>query len=343
MNQGETNLVSTTSEESCNQENRELTDIKVISIPSLQVTLKCEEPQEDAGNTRLTCSEICENNGPDVISVIAKENIEITENSENKNMADTSEISMEVHETKNEQCPELSDKIDTSCENITTSLSRNTDKKETLNQQNNSIEETISDSEIDGQIKDFDHVNVVPGSDQISIEKIGKLNDTDETLDDVSVSYSPLDNCSPVSMDNIEIDDDKSAGSHNIDEDEDLPLRQDRTNEMDENINVDMRLSIDALSTTEGKVHVHTNTDKGSEVIKHEMLTYDVTDIEIGAECVIPPDTNSSTKCDNEVGHFDQTQSFLPSETMSIDPHVQDGVPLMKEENSLFGNKIISI
>jgi len=189
--QGETNLVSTTSEENCNKENSELMDIKVISIPSLQVTLKCEE---DAGNTRSASSEICENKGPDVISEISKENVEITENSENKNMADTSEISMEVHKTKNEQCPEISVNIDTPNEQITL-LSRNIAE----NEQNNSIEKSISDSEIDGQIKDLVTVNVVSKSDQISIEQIEKLNDADETLDDVTVSYSPLDNCSPVS------------------------------------------------------------------------------------------------------------------------------------------------
>jgi hypothetical protein len=164
--QGETNLVSTTSEENCDKENTELTDIKVCSVPSLQVTLKCEE---DEGDTRSTSSEICENNGPDVLSETAKDNCEITENSENKNMADTSVISREVQKTKNEQCPELSVKIDTSneqitslsrntAENITTSLNRNTAENETLNKQNNSIEKSISDCEIDGQIKDFDNV-----------------------------------------------------------------------------------------------------------------------------------------------------------------------------------------
>jgi len=341
--QGETNLVSTTSEENCNKENSELTDIKVISIPSLQVTLKCEENE---GNTRSASTEICENKGPDVLSETAKDNVEITENSENKNVADTSEISKEIQKTKNEQCPELCVKIDTSNKQITTSLSKNMDENETLIQQNNSIEKAISDSEIDGQIKDFYNVNVVSKSDQISIEKIEKLNDADETLDDVSVSYSPLDNCSPVSTDNIEIDEDKSAGSHTIDEDEDLPLRQYRTNEMDEDLNLEMRLSTDALNTTEGKVHIPTSTDKGSEVIRHEMLTDDVTGVEIceiGAECVIPPDTNSSPKSDNEVRHFDQTQTFLSPEDKSLDPCVQDGVQLIKEESNLFGNKIINI
>jgi hypothetical protein len=53
--------------------------------------------------------------------------------------------------------------------------------------------------------------------------------------------------------------------------------------------------------------------------------------------------TNSSPKFDNEVGHFDQNQSFLPSEVKSLDPHVQDGVQLIREENNLFGNKIINI
>ena len=367
--QGETNLVSTTSEENCDKENTELTDIKVYSVPSLQVTLKCEE---DEGDTRSTSSEICENNGPDVLSETAKDNCEITENSENKNMADTSVISREVQKTKNEQCPELSVKIDTSneqitslntntAENITTSLNRNTAENETLNKQNNSIEKSISDCEINGQIKDFDNVNVVSNSDQIFIEQIEKLNDADETLDDVAISYSPLNNCSPVSTDNVEIDADKSAGSHNIDHREDLPLRQERTGEMnredlplkqertnvmDEDLNVKTRLSSDALNITGRKVHIPTNTHMGSKVIKHETLTDDVTGIEIceiGAECVIPPDTNSSPKFDNEVGHFDQTQSFLPSEVKSLDPHVQDGVQLIREENNLFGNKIINI
>ena len=312
--QGETNLVSTTSEENCDKENTELTDIKVCSVPSLQVTLKCEE---DEGDTRSTSSEICE----------------ITENSENKNMADTSVISREVQKTKNEQCPELSVKIDTSneqitslnrnmAENITTSLNRNTGENETLNKQNNSIEKSISDCEIDGQIKDFDNVNVVSKSDQISIEQIEKLNDADETLDDVAISYSPLNNCSPVSTDNVEIDADKSAGSHNIDHREDLPLRQERTgemnredlplkqertNEMDEDLNVKTRLSSDALNITGRKVHIPTNTHMGSEVIKHETL------------------------------------NFLPSEVKSLDPHVQDGVQLIREKNNLFGIKIINI
>ena len=319
--QGETNLVSTTSEENCNKENSELTDIKVISIPSLQVILRCEE---DEGNTRSASMEICENKGPDVLSEIAKENCEITENFEIKNMADTSEISKEVKKTKNEQCPELSVNIDTSNEQITL-LNRNMAKNETLIQQDNSIEKSISDSEINDQIKDFDNVNVVSKSDQISIEQIEKLNDADETVEDVTVSYSPLDTCSPVSTDNIEIDADKSAGSHNIDEDEDLPLRQDGTNEMDEDLDLEMRLSTD---TTEGKVHIPTNTDNGLEVIKHEMLT-DVEIGGIGAECIIPPDMNSSPKSDNEVGHFDQTQSFLPSEVKSLDLHVPDGVHLI--------------
>ena len=367
--QGETNLVSTTSEENCDKKNTELTDIKVCSVPSLQVTLKCEE---DEGDTRSTSSEICENNGPDVLSETAKDNCEITENSENKNMADTSVISREVQKTKNEQCPELSVNIDTSneqitslsrntAENITTSLNRNTAENETLNKQNNSIEKSISDCEIDGQIKDFDNVNVVSNSDQISIEQIEKLNDADETLDDVAISYSPLNNCSPVSTDNVEIDADKSAGSHNIDHREDLPLRQERTgemnredlplkqertNEMDEDLNVKTRLSSDALNITGRKVHIPTNTHMGSEVIKHETLKDDVTGIEIceiGAECVIPPETNSSPKFDNEVGHFDQIQSFLPSEVKSLDPHVQDGVQLIREKNNLFGIKIINI
>ena len=333
--QGETNLLSTTSEENCSKENSELRDIKVISIPSLQVTLKCEE---DERNTMSACSEIRENKGPDVLSETAKDNVEITENSENKNI----EISKEVQKTKNEQCPELSVNIDTSNEQITL-LNRNMAKNETLIQQDNSIEKSISDSEINDQIKDFDNVNVVSKSDQISIEQIEKLNDADETVEDVTVSYSPLDTCSPVSTDNIEIDADKSAGSHNIDEDEDLPLRQDGTNEMDEDLDLEMRLSTD---TTEGKVHIPTSTDKGSEVMKHEMLTDDVTDVEIGeigAECVIPHDTNSSAKSDNEVGHFDQTQRFLPSEVKILDLHVPDGVQLIKEENYLFGNKIINI
>ena len=328
--QGETNLVSTTSEENCDKENTELTDIKVCSVPSLQVTLKCEE---DEGDTRSTSSEICENNGPDVLSETAKDNCEITENSENKNMADTSVISREVQKTKNEQCPELSVKIDTSneqitslnrnmAENITTSLNRNTAENETLNKQNNSIEKSISDCEIIGQIKDFDNVNVVSNSDQISIEQIEKLNDADETLDDVAISYSPLNNCSPVSTDNVEIDADKSAGSHNIDHREDLPLRQERTgemnredlplkqertNEMDEDLNVKTRLSSDALNITGRKVHIPTNTHMGSEVIKHETL------------------------------------NFLPSEVKSLDPHVQDGVQLIREKNNLFGIKIINI